>query len=123
MKHLLANYEGFRNMIGMKTKDKVVEKEAIKRLCDHFIHLWERRKEYDICNQNIADGQIKAYSFIREVLVGRKKKKYGAMKDRSYWIKKAKQEKKKEDAKCLAEINSYPVNGIIINPQDKYNDT
>ena len=88
MKTLLANYEMFRRGIGVKTKDKVVEKKAIKTLCNRFIDLWEQRKKYDDCNKDIANGQIKAYSFIKEVLTGRKKKKYGAMKNRSYWIKK-----------------------------------
>lgn len=89
MKVLLADYEGFRRDINLDTNNK----KAIKKFCNGFICLWEKRKEQNNCNQDIANGQIKAYEFIRDVLTSKKKRKYGTLKNKRYWINKI--EKKK----------------------------
>ncbi len=93
MKQLLADYERFRRGIKLDADNK----KAIKRLCDNFIDLWKRRKQQLNCNQDIADGQIKAYEFIKEVLTGRKKRKYGALKDKGYWLVQEQMEEMKDD--------------------------
>jgi len=93
MKQLLANYEAFRRGIKLGTENK----KAIKRLCDNFIDIWKRRKKQPNCNQDIADGQIKAYEFMKEVLTGRKKRKYGVLKDKGYWLIQEQMEEMKND--------------------------
>lgn len=84
----LVNYEMWRRIIGVHTGSCIVTKDAVEKLCDRFIRLWEDRKTYPECNQDIADAQIKAYTFIKDVLTTDKKIKTGDSKDRYYWTKK-----------------------------------
>jgi len=86
MRVKLADYQGWRKMIDVEENTLVVRKKTIKILCNRMIDLWERRKKNKECNQDVAMGQIKAYSFIRDVLATRKRIKKGKIDNRFYWV-------------------------------------
>jgi len=71
-------YERHRSLWGINYHSDVVSKESIARFCNNFIGVMENRmKRYEFDDKTKhylrAEEQLKAYTFMKNVLVGKGK--------------------------------------------------